>query len=195
MAKSDALTLTAGPDGGRKIPSDIGLTVRQSRAAKPPGGEEPIAVSGAKDRVRELHESAHAARRAENGEADMVADEAAPVEPRENVETIEVTMPAPDGRLFVFGPPDGVSLTTRISMMYAGQPISQGVELITRCCMSVRSIDGKAVQPIANRVDVAKVANLIGDNGLDVLGYMLQKYWPPVVLAELPAVKKNLRGS
>ena len=187
----DALKLSA-PAGGRPMP-DIGNTVEQSRAARPPGGEEPLVVADAKDKVRELHEAAHAARSAESTIESPTGD--APLEPRENIETIEIMLPAPDGREIVFGPPDGISLTTRISMMYAGLPQSTALDVITRCCLSVRSIDGKPPFVIANRVDVAKMANLLGDNALDVLGFMLNKYWPPVMLTELQSVKKNLRRS
>lgn len=187
MAKPE-LKLSA-PAGGR-LTRDIAEEVRNSQAAKPPGGEESLAAAATRDKVAAMHTEQHARSSADNTEQ---APDAEDVVPREDIATVELALP--DGRQVVFGPPDGVSLTTRIAMMRAGQPPSEPLDMITRCCLCVRSINGKPPPVLSNQVDVAKLANQLGDNALDILAFVLSQYWPAVKLSELQIVKKNLRDS
>ena len=187
------LTITTGggvkaPTGG-EVPPEVAAAARRSprRAVPRP------APGDANARTQELHRQQHEQHAAEQAEADTADVDAAVAEkPREDIETVECRLP--DGREVVFGPPSGVSLTARVAMLMAGQPPSDAMDMIARCCISVRSLDGKKLPPITNRVDIQKCANIIGDAGLDVLAYLLSEYWPAVKLKELATIKKNLRG-
>lgn len=184
-ASKPELKLSA-PAGGRAMP-DIAGTVEQSRAAKPQGAV-PLNVDQA--RVQALHDQAHAQHAAEGGDQEK-PDDQAEVPPREDIDTIELTLP--DGRMVVFGPPNGVSLTMRISMLL-GERQTETMHSLARVCMCVRSLDGKPLPPIGNMVDLQKACNILGDAALDLLGFQLTLCWPPMLLGELPNVKKNLRG-
>lgn len=195
MAKAE-LTLTSNRGGaqaptGGQVPADVADALRQSpRRAVPQPPAGPINA-----KTQNLHAEQHQrnAAAADNDGESLLAELAEAVKPREDVESIELQLP--DGRVVLFGPPPGVSLTARVAMLMAGQPASDELDMVTRVLLCIRSIDDKRMPPITNRVDVQKCANLVGDNGLDVLGYMLKEHWPAVKLGELPMIKKNLRGS
>ena len=162
------LTLSTGaikaPTGGA-IPPEIAAAVAGQKPAAArqaaPRNRRPVPSP---ERTAALHQQQHDEHAAE--EQGTQSDAADVVKPREDIETIELKLP--DGRDVVFGPPAGVSLTARVAILMAGQPPSDALDLIARCCISVRSIDGQRPPAITSRVDVQKVANLLGDNSLDV---------------------------
>lgn len=121
---------------------------------------------------------------------------AAPV--REDIESIEITLR--DGRVVEYGPPTNISLADRIARLYSGRSFAEGGPdpgiseyRLTRLLMGVRAVDGRPVVSIANLIDRTRLANLLGDEALDILHHYDTRHWPPLTEAELPMVKKNLR--
>lgn len=112
--------------------------------------------------------------------------------PREDVESIEVELH--DKRKVVLGPPSGVSLTMRIAMTIPDATTNPVVDKLARLLLSVRSVDGKVPIPIANIVDLTKMANVIGDVGVDELNFWYDRHWGNVRISDLQLLKKNLRG-
>ena len=99
----------------------------------------------------------------------------------------------PAGLAIEFGPPPGISLTVRIATQFPDASNNAAQESLLRALLSVRKINGQPAPAISTWIDVQRVANAIGDHGLDVLGYALIRYWPPLTTKTLPAIKKNLR--
>jgi hypothetical protein len=170
-------------------PPELTLTDKPpQRAQRRRAGPSPEQLQAKRD---EMHRQQHA------NNANAVADEPDetpdPPEPREDLDSIEIQLP--DGRMVEFGPPPGLSLTTKIAQMTAGRDQSQALEMIARVCLCVRSIDGRKRADISSMVDVHKVANALGDNALDGLAVLLAKTWPGVKVSELLIIKKNQRGS
>ena len=198
MGTAPELTLRSGglqaPTGGAVPPEVTAAVSDHARRQRSPRQAAPKPDPAAAARVQELHQQQHEQHAAEQAEANALADSADTAEdkPREDIESVELKLP--DGRDVVFGPPAGISLTARVAMLMAGTPPSDAMDMIARCCLSVRSLDGKKLPPITNRVDIQKCANIVGDGGLDVLAYVLSEYWPAVKLKELQTIKKNLRG-
>jgi hypothetical protein len=110
-------------------------------------------------------------------------------QPREDVESIEFILP--DGRLVVFGPPSGISLTMRILNM-GGNP-SPLKSTLYRVLMCVREIDGVRPELVVDDITAQKLSNMLGDNNIDILSGLYSEYWPGVRKSDLPLVKKNLR--
>jgi hypothetical protein len=115
-----------------------------------------------------------------------------PPAPREDVESIEVKLL--DGRTVLFGPPKGVSLTMRIAMNFPEATTNPMIDRLARVLMSVQSIDGKRPIQIGNMVDLTKLANEIGDIGIDELFTWLNRYWGDLRINDTQVLKKNLRG-
>jgi hypothetical protein len=165
--------------------ADAELTV--STTAK---GNTPTATRAKKNALMEKAVADLQAKGAAQAAAPKEPD-APPPKPREPVETIEVKLL--DGRLIVFGPPSGVSLTMRIATTIPEATNNMIVQSLARVCMSVRSIDGQVPRPIGNMVDLTLMANNLGDQGLDILNYWFNEHWGDIKISELGLVKKNLR--
>jgi hypothetical protein len=136
-----------------------------------------------------------AANMRERAAAAAAEPEAAPPEPpqpREDVESIEVKLL--DGRVVLFGPPKGVSLTMRIALNIPEATTNPVLDRMARILMSVREIDGKKPIPIGNLIDLTRVANEVGDVGIDELFVWLQKFWGDLKISDVQVLKKNLRG-
>jgi hypothetical protein len=116
-----------------------------------------------------------------------------PHEPIEDVESVEVQLP--NGLLIEFGPPKNISLNMKIIKILGDNAASMLVSGLYRILLSVRSVNGKQVPPINNTIDAEKLANQIGDDGIDILSLVSSKHWKPLKLDQLPVIKKNLRNS
>ncbi len=175
--------------------SDLNITVQAPK--QPPAGVKDM--QGAVDAQRKrpapealaqkreaIHKATHAQHAAEQEQADMPP----PAKPRENIESLEIKLP--DGRVVVFGPPAGVALQMRIANLL-GPDLNNFTAMMARAMMSVRTIEGQPPGAIGNMVDVQRVANMLGEDAVDLLMLALNQYWPPVTVAELQIVKKNLR--
>lgn len=107
----------------------------------------------------------------------------------EDLESVEVQLP--NGLVVEFGPPSGISLTMKIIKLLGDAPdIATSVYRILLC---VRSVNGKPVTPITNTIEAEKLANQLGDVGIDILAMVSKAHWKPIRLAQLPVIKKNQR--
>ncbi|HEV3024371.1 MAG TPA: hypothetical protein VGX76_17970 [Pirellulales bacterium] len=140
--------------------------------------------------IRDRRQQTFDKARARNGQFASKEPEAPPAPPREPVDSIELTLP--NGRAVVYGPPADVALTFRI-IDICGDDAGASKVAIVRSLLCIRQIDGKPVGPLANMIDVQKLANMVGDDGLDVLYLLHNTTWPPLTIRDLPAVKKNMR--
>lgn len=172
-----------------------------------PGKETPQAAAVRKQReetaktVRARRQKIHEQAAADAAGASMQqTPDRQPVQApvREDIESIEI--PLPNGVVVEYGPPRGVSLQDRIVRMYSGRPFQDGGPdpgvteyRMTRVLMGVRSLDGRPVQ-CNDLIQRTKLANSIGDDGIDLLFYYDRLYWPPMTEAELPVIKKRLRN-
>lgn len=167
----------AGPSklnpGRRQASKEMAETIRTRRSAIHQQARQEIAGNAAED-------AAKAAKPVE-----------APPE-REDIESIELTLRK--GLVVVYGPPSGISLLDRIARLYAGRDPSVSEFRLTRVLMGVRSINGSPQPPITNEIARTDLANRIGDEGIDLLFFYDRKFWPPLHVSELPAIKKNLRA-
>lgn len=156
--------------------------------------EAKQANADAAEQIRQRRKQIHAQAATEVG---MSPDpDIMPIDPppeREDIDSIDI--PLRDGRVVTYGPPHGVSLADRIARMYSGREHSVTEYRLTRILMGVRAIDGVPVRPIVNEIDRTAMANRIGDEAIDLLVYFDKEYWPPMTQADLPAIKKNLRGA
>jgi hypothetical protein len=170
--------------------SDVSPGVRSSvrpPVARPPAVEDQLRARAAEHRAAR---AAEAEEPAETTEAETGGAPEEAIKGREDLSTIDVELP--DGRVVHFGPPEGIALQLRIAALL-GDKLTSYTAHIMRTLMCVRAIEGKVMTPIANGVDAQRVANLIGEDGVDLLGLALQTYWPPMTPADLKVVKKNLR--
>lgn len=186
----ESRTLTFRDESGPAQPPPNGAGTAAPPAAKlKPSGRRASAEETAEiQRQRAaIHDKAR-----ERGAA--IADEqpAAPSPPREPVESIELMLP--NGRAVEYGPPHDVSLSLRIVDILGDETAAAKV-VIVRTVLCVRKIDGRKPPGVANMVDVQKIANMISDDGLDILYVLHNTHWPPITSRDLPAVKKNLRQS
>lgn len=145
------------------------------------------AAEETRDAVRQRREEMMAKARAEAQAIPLAVEEEVDETPREDLDSVTLTLPCGEVE---FGPPPGVSLTVRVAT-FPDAP-SRG-NVLLRVLMCVRSIDGKPVRPLANMVDVQRLANIIGDQYLDVLAELYNQYWPPLSVRDLPTIKKNPR--
>lgn len=160
--------------------------VQQQAAPVDAARSRPNPASVAQKR-QALHDAANGATAATQAAADTAA--AAPAKPRERVESLEIKLP--DGRVVLFGPPTAVALQMRIAGL-VGDNLNNFTATFAKTILSVRNIDGQPVPAVGNMVDVQRVANMIGEDGVDLLMLALNQYWPPVTIGELQVVKKNL---
>jgi hypothetical protein len=132
--------------------------------------------------------------RAGNGQFAAKADEPpkAVMPPREDIESIELTLP--DGTEVEYGPPRGVSLTLRMIDML-GDDAGERLTAVARTLLCIRKLNGKPPPPVANKIDVQKFANMLGDDAIDILYLLHMRHWRPLMVGDLPAIKKNLRQS
>ena len=119
------------------------------------------------------------------------APELPPYEPDEDLESVEVQLP--NGLLVEFGPPRDVSLTMRIIKILGDNASSDLIGGVYRILLSVRSVNGKPVTPITNSIEAEKLANQLGDAGIDILVMVSKTHWKPIRLSQLPVIKKNQR--
>ena len=138
--------------------------------------------------AREIHE--RVSRRAATLAAPSPEVVHEPVPPREDLESIEFTLP--NGMDVVFGPPKGVSLTYRIISMMGGVDTGLAHQRVLRALLCVRMLSAIPVS-VNNEIEANALANKIGDQGMELLNYYLNEYWPPLRKAELPLLKKNQR--
>ena len=115
----------------------------------------------------------------------------APEAPDENLESIEAELP--DGSIVEFGPPSGISLSMKIIRILGERAANEVEANILRVLMCVRSIDGVKQSSITTQIDAEKLANKIGDDGLQILAALYRLNWKPVTTKDLKVVKKNLR--
>ena len=163
----------------------------QAEAARKQREETSKTVRARREQIRQQ------AREDVAGTASPQPKDPTPAPPRENIETIEFSLS--DGRVIEYGPPLGVSLQDRILRMYSGRAIQDGGPdpgiseyRMTRVLMGVRTVAGKAAT-CNDLVQRTRLANLIGDEGLDLLHYFDRLHWPPMTEAELPVVRKNYK--
>lgn len=113
------------------------------------------------------------------------------IEPVEDLDSVELDLP--NGMRVEFGPPSGISLSMRIIRLLGEQSSNSLAVGILRILMCVRSINGAPVAPITTQIDADKMANRIGDDGIDILSTVYAQYWKPVRQNDLKLIKKNLR--
>src|SRR5690242_20536902 len=81
-------------------------------------------------------------------QAEEAAKEATPPPPREDIDTIEVTLR--NGLTLEYGPPTGISLLDRIARFYGGRDPSVSEFRLTRILMGIRTINGRTIAPVSN---------------------------------------------
>jgi hypothetical protein len=176
------------PNGGKPKP-ELSLSV-----ANPKDAPTTFSTVGA-TRGGPTDEQRAAARAMAEGMIAKVVDTGAEDPPapvvREPIDSIEVKLP--NGLHVVFGPPPGISLSTRIARDFPQYDANGQMNTIVRTLMCVREIDGKKPKPIASDVEIQALSNVIGDLGLDLLTAALSEYWPPVTRRDLLQIKKNHR--
>lgn len=175
------------------------LTINRNPGEKPNGPSKMAEAAVTAAEIRKRREQIHAQAKldvAGHGLGPAQEDPVAAPE-REDLESIEI--PLRDGRIVEYGPPTNVSLSDRIARLYSGRAIAEGGPdpglteyRLTRLLMGVRAVDGRPVQ-VTNMIERTRLANLLGDQGIDLLNFFDRKHWPPLTEAELPIVKKNLR--
>lgn len=112
-------------------------------------------------------------------------------EAQEDIETIEVELP--NGHVVVFGPPSGISMTMRIALMFGAENPNRLTTTMMRTLFCVRSVDGRSVSPISNTVEAQALANILGDDGCDLLFDLLMATWPPPTTKSLKIIRKSAR--
>lgn len=184
------------------------LTIQVPRAkpgATPPEGAQPNVLGNAagpnladaeaiRARRREIHKKFDD----QQGQPDAGAplSEAEPAEAPELPEDLEsVELQLPNGAVVEFGPPPGISLQMRLARMLGSENANLVAQGLYRILMCVRSINGQKVPAITTKLEAERVANLVGDNGIDILSITYHTYWPPPKVNDLPVVKKNQRIS
>ncbi len=180
MAPEARITINRNPDEPRQGPKpDPAREANQARA------------EAVRKRRKEIHDQARrdAAVAEQQQEA---AQEAELAPPREDIDSIEVTLR--NGLTVEYGPPTGISLLDRIARFYGGRDPSVSEFRLTRVLMGIRKIDGKDVAPLTNEIERTKLANRIGDEGIDLLFYFDRLHWPPLRQSELPVAKKKFRA-
>ena len=171
--------------------SEFKVTIDRNPAVKHPNFAAAQEVdAGIGDQIKARKAELHAKAAKEDAALDVpaVAVETASG-PRQSVESVELILP--DGRYVLFGPPAGISLTMRIINL-GGQQSSMKNTLL-RVLMCVREIEGVKPEVVADDISATKLANILGDDAIDVLSAVYLENWPGVKKSELPRIKKNLR--
>ncbi len=180
MTTEARITINRSPDAPRAAPK-----LNPARGANKELGDQ------IRRRRKQIHDQARVdAAVTEQQQED--AKNVPPPPPREDIDSIEV--PLRSGMTIEYGPPNGISLLDRIARFYGGRDPSVSEFRLTRVLMGVREINGRPVAPLTNEVERTKLANRIGDEGIDLLFYYDRTYWPPLRQVELPTVKKRLRA-
>jgi hypothetical protein len=163
------------------------------------GGPAPKGGDGSVSResVRELKNAAlsSTAARIDAGhhevheEPEGDEDVGAPRE-REDIESVNIELP--DGRVIEYGPPKAAYF--RVSELLAGvRGADITMQNVVRLLLGVRAVDGQPVRQPSNYIEVRKLADKIGEAGIDMLGVASNEFWPPVTKQDLRVLKKNLR--
>ena len=156
--------------------------LQQAAAAKSVNAEELM------KRRKKIHQQA-AREENERKLDDEIAE--APRPPREDLASVEVSLP--NGMVVEIGPTPGVALTMRLLHYYGANEFSMADEAITRALMCVRAIDGDPYPTITSPMDRDRLGHRLGDEGIAVVVTTYRTYWPPLVLSELPVLKKTPR--
>jgi hypothetical protein len=193
-APAPAAPATPAPQGDRSTFTFGDVSGKQPQPGAPPAAKmqnrgRQVSTEEAEG-IRARRQATFDRARAGNGQFASREPEAPPAPPREPVDSIELTLP--NGRAVVYGPPVDVALTLRI-IDICGDDASASKVAVVRSLLCVRQVDGKPVAPLASMVDVQKLANMVGDDGLDVLYLLHNTTWPPLTIRDLPAIKKNMR--
>ena len=116
-----------------------------------------------------------------------------------------VVVSLPDGRTVLLERPKGsvvargiIIASELVSEMQIGA-MAQAVALASlrpyiEALFHVKALEGKRIAPIANAEAYQKLADNIGDDGIDVIQVAIFKHWPPPNATQREAVKKNLQG-
>lgn len=190
-------TITVDNPGKRPPP---GVQDQQTPGRAAASRPTPEQIAAKRQKLHEITHAANAAAGAEKPEPDQTP-------PREDVESVWVRLR--DGRAVLLGPPAGISLNLRMAQILGVE--HQGNQVLAtqlRTLMCIRNIapvgydvddatknayPPPPLPPLGNMVDAQKIANMVGDDGMDLCTVALNAYWPPVLLSELRVVKKNLR--
>lgn len=200
MDATDQPPPTAPPSGDRSTFSfgDVSAPTPANGAAHGPAAPPPARMrhrgrqvtDAEADDIRKRRQATFDRARTTGGQFAAKEPDVSPAPPREPVDSIELTLP--NGRHVVYGPPADVALTFRI-IDICGDDAGAAKVAIVRSLLCVRQIDHKSAPPLASMIDVQKLANMVGDDGLDVLYLLHNTNWPPLTIRDLPAIKKNLR--
>jgi hypothetical protein len=176
------------------------LVINRDPAAPPPTGD-PNRFAGAKaaqavnaDAVRARRKQIHEQARIDATGPGIKPDPEAPADPppaREPLESIEFT--APNGLVIEYGPRSDISLVDRIARIYNQRDPTIAEFRLTRVLMGIRNINGKPPVTVVDEITRTKLANLVGDEVIDMLMYYDRLHWPPLQVSELPVIRKNLR--
>jgi hypothetical protein len=126
-------------------------------------------------------------REAAEREAELLAEAQA----QEPLESIELQLP--NGLEVEYGPPSGISITMKLIRMFGDSGWTTPRGTLYRVLMGVRRINGEAVNPINSIIDGEKLANRIGDEGMEILIRVQSQYWRPTPQVDMLVVKKNPR--
>lgn len=144
------------------------------------------------DAVRESRKRIHAQAKVDQTQANVIPDkEVEPPPAREDLESVEFI--APNGMVIEYGPRTDISLIDRISRLYSGRDPTVSEFRLTRVLLGIRAINGSPALTIVDEISRTKLANLVGDETIDLLMYYDRIHWPPLQQSELPVLKKKLR--
>jgi len=125
------------------------------------------------------------------GVDEIAGQEAPPAAPRENVESVEVAVP--NGMVVVYGPRPGSNLSWDIAEML-GDAVRNNLKVaLAKVALCVRSIDGREIKKPGNEIEARKIANVLGEDGIDMLYLVHDEVWPPVRKENLPTIRKIFR--
>ena len=121
-------------------------------------------------------------------EDDEGAAELAPPPPNKRPRAIECTLVS-NGLRILYGPPQ-----ENLSLIVAG---ILGVEdsrhfvkqMIARTAVCVQQVDGKPYKLPTTWVQCSRIANILGETGVDELMLLHDKYWPTIKKEDLPNVR------
>lgn len=147
----------------------------------------PAANAETRDAIRASHQKTLTERTTAAATAPPEATRPAP--DREDLDSIEIEF---RGRTFEISRLQGSS-TYRIAGIMQDDPASSAFAMIARSLIAVTKIDGKPVPPMLNKIDVLRFMDEIGVDAVDIITAAQQAAWPPVTLADLKVIKKNLR--
>jgi hypothetical protein len=107
---------------------------------------------------------------------------------REALASVELTLP--NGMVVLYGPRPGVSITMRLVHMFGDADWTNPTASLFRVLMSVQELNGKSVN-VTSRIEGEKLANLLGDSGIDTLFRAQAKYFKSPDQIDLLVIKKN----